>query len=90
MHDVSLATRTPSLIATATIYVALKICEQLIKRDLINSFVVQSLIESSKHAENDILDASQKVLYLAQNFDKEFPNLDNLKKTHFGVITQLL
>jgi len=27
---------------------------------------------------------------LAQNFDQEFPSLENLKKTHFGVITQLL
>lgn len=37
--------------------------------------------------EDQILDVSQKVLYLAQNFDKEFPNLENLKKTHFGIIT---
>ena len=40
--------------------------------------------------EDQILDVSQKVLYLAQNFDKEFPGLENLKKTHFGIITQLL
>jgi len=40
--------------------------------------------------EDAILDVSQKVLYLAQNFDREFPGLENLKKTHFGIITQLL
>lgn len=30
------------------------------------------------------------MLYLAQNFDKEYPHLENLKKTHFTIITQLL
>jgi hypothetical protein len=58
MHDLNLATRTPSLIAVAAIYVALKICEQLTKRDLINSSVVTNLINQSKLEENDILDAS--------------------------------
>jgi len=27
------------------------------------------------------------VLFLAQNFDKAFPGLENLKKTHFVTIT---
>ena len=40
--------------------------------------------------EDEILEVSQKVLFLAQNFDSEFPGLENLKKTHFGVITELL
>jgi len=41
-------------------------------------------------AEEEILEVSQKVLFLAQNYDAEFPGLENLKKTHFAVITQLL
>jgi hypothetical protein len=41
-------------------------------------------------AEDDILEVSQKVLYLAQNFDKEYNSFENLKKTHFSIITQLL
>jgi len=41
-------------------------------------------------AEDDILDVSQRVLFLAQNFDNEFPSLENLKKTHFAIITTLL
>lgn len=90
LHDVHLATRPPSLLAVGCIYVALKICEQLTKKELINVQVVTKLIKVSQMAEDDILDASQKVLYLAQNFDKEFPGLENLKKTHFGIITQLL
>ena len=57
---------------------------------MINSAIVTKLIQSSKMQEDEILDVSQRVLYLAQNFDKEFPGLENLKKTHFSIITQLL
>jgi len=90
MHEINLAVRNPSLLAVGAIYVALKICEQLKKKELINAQVVTRLINVSKMGEDEILDVSQKVLYLAQNFDKEFPGLENLKKTHFGIITQLL
>lgn len=90
MHEINLAVRNPSLLAVGAIYVALKICEQLKKKELINAQVVTRLINVSKMGEDQILDVSQKVLYLAQNFDKEFPGLENLKKTHFGIITQLL
>ena len=44
----------------------------------------------SKMKESEILDVSQRVLYLAQNFDKEYPGLENLKKSHFTIITSLL
>lgn len=90
MHDLELSHRKPSLLAIGSIYVALKICEQLKKKDLINSTVVHRLIKKSKMEEGEILDVSQKVLFLAQNFDKAFPQLDNLKNTHFKLITQLL
>ena len=90
MHDSELSARNPSLLAVGAIYVALKICEQLKRKDLINATVVNKLIQQSRMNEDAILDVSQKVLYLAQNFDREFPGLENLKKTHFGIITQLL
>lgn len=58
MHSVELATRLPSLLAVGSIYVALKICEQLTKKDLINVSVVTKLIQASQMQEDDILDAS--------------------------------
>jgi hypothetical protein len=48
------------------------------------------MVQTSQCDEADIIEVSQKVLYLAQNFDKAFPGLENLKKSHFVVITQLL
>ena len=64
MHDIDLASRNPSLLAVGAIYVALKICEQLKKKDLINAQVVTRLIQVCKMGEDEILDVSQKVLYL--------------------------
>jgi len=90
MHDYELSGRRPSLIAVGAVYVALKICEQLKKTQLITNPIVQKIVEVSRSAEEDIIEVSQKVLYLAQNFDKVFPGLENLKKTHFVSITQLL
>lgn len=90
MHDHELSSRKPSLLAIGSIYVALKICEQLKRKEFISSTVVKRLIKKSQMEEGEILDVSQKVLFLAQNFDKAFPHLDNLKITHFKLITQLL
>jgi hypothetical protein len=90
MHDSDLSCRNANLLSVGAIYVALKICEQLKKKEFINSEVVTKLIQISGMKEDEILDVSQKVLYLAQNFDKEYPGLENLKKSHFGIITQLL
>jgi hypothetical protein len=37
MHEINLSVRNPSLLAVGAIYVALKICEQLKKKELINA-----------------------------------------------------
>jgi hypothetical protein len=44
MHEAELSTRMPSLLAVGSIYVALKICEQLKRKDLISTQVVAKLI----------------------------------------------
>ena len=90
LHDYDLQGRRPSLQAVGALYVALKICEQLRKTTLISAETVQKLVGVSRAREDEIIEVSQKVLYLAQNFEKAFPGLENLKKTHFVNITQLL
>lgn len=90
LHDYDLSQKQSSLVAVGAFYVALRICEQLKKLTLINKSLVDKLIEVSKHQEQDIIEVSQKVLYLAQNFDKEFSGLENLRKTHFVAITSIL
>lgn len=87
MHCYELAGRRQSLVAVGALYVALKICEQLKKTQLITNPIVQKLVVVARSQEEEIIEVSQKVLYLAQNFDKAFPGLENLKKTHFVSIT---
>ena len=58
MHDHELAAKNPSLLAVGSIYVALKICEQLKKKDFINSDIVTKLIKISRMDEQEILDVS--------------------------------
>jgi len=87
MHDYELSGKKPSIVAVGALYVALKICEQLKKKQLITNKIVQKLVTVARAQEEDIIDVSQKVLYLAQNFDTAFPGLENLKKTHFVSIT---
>lgn len=89
-HDYELSGRKPSLVGIGCLYVALKICEQLKKKHFIQSTLISQMVQVSQCPEAEIVDVSQKVLYLAQNFDKVFPGLENLKKSHFVVITQLL
>ena len=58
LHDIELSARSPSLLAVGAIYVALKICEQLKKKEFINAVVVTRLIQISRMTEDKILDVS--------------------------------
>ena len=88
-HDYNLMQKKPSLLAASTIYVAIKICEQINKEEYINDYFIDKLNNISKKSENDIIKTAQKILYNAQNFDTKFSGLDNLKKVHFNAIIEL-
>ena len=88
-HDYTLMQKKPSLLAAGTIYVAIKICEQINKEEYINEYFTSKLNFISQKSENDIIKTAQKILYNAQNFDTLFSGLDNLKKVHFNAIIEL-
>ena len=88
-HDYSLSGKKPSLIAASTIFVAMKICEQINKEEYVNEYFSKKLTEISQKNENEIIKTSQKILYNAQNFDSIFTGLENLKKIHFNAIIDL-
>lgn len=90
MHNYELSGRKPSLVAVGALYVSLKICEQLKNEHFITESLINRLITVARCSDADIIEVSQKVLYLAQNFDIVFPGLENLKKSHFVAITGLL
>ena len=83
MHDYYFCSVKPSNVAISSIYVALKICEQLKKRAILSKEIVQQMVITSGYSEDSIVEYAQKILTDAQNFDTLFPGLTNLKKTHF-------
>jgi hypothetical protein len=88
-HDYQLMQKKHSLLAASTIFVAIKICEQINKEEYINDYFTDKLNEISHNSENDIIKTAQKILYNAQNFDTKFSGLENLKKVHFNAIIEL-
>jgi hypothetical protein len=88
-HDYSLVSKKPSLLAASTIYVAMKICEQINKEEYVNDAFTKRLQEISRKCENDIIKCAQKILNNAQNFDSIFTGLENLKRVHFNAIIEL-
>ncbi len=88
-HDYSLSTKKPSLIGARTIFVAMKICEQINKEEYVNEYFSKKLTQISQKNESEIIKTAQKILHNAQNFDTIFNGLENLKKIHFNAIIDL-
>jgi hypothetical protein len=88
-HDYNLIGKKPSLLASSTLFVALKICEQINKESYVNDYFFKKITEVSKKPQSEIIKCAQKILYNAQNFDTIFTGLDNLKKIHFNAIIEV-
>ena len=89
-HDYAFCGIKISKMAISSIYVALKIVEQLKRQPMVNSEIVKKMIEVSKYSETEILECAQSILKDAQTFDTLFPELANLKKTHFSKLMEYL
>jgi hypothetical protein len=79
LHHEGICSKKSSLIGSATIYVALKICEQMRQKPILTPEIQSKLVLVSGLKERELIDCSKKLLYLAQNFEKELPGLKNLK-----------
>lgn len=84
VHDYYFCNVCPSKVAVSSIYVALKICEQLKKTTFLNREILDQMIKATGYTEECIVECAQRILTNAQNFDTLFPGLSNLKKTHFS------
>jgi len=88
-HDMQLVNKKPSILAAGTVFVAMKICEQINKEDYVNDAFIRKLVDISRKSENEIIKCAQKILHNAQNFDTIFNGLENLKRIHFNAIIEL-
>jgi len=89
-HDYSFCGIKASKMAISAIYVALKIGEQLLKREISNKEIMKQMINISGYTETEITECAQRILIDAQNFDNLFPGLINLKRTHFTKLMEYI
>ena len=85
-YDYELIGKKPSILAASSIFVSLKICEQIKKENYISEYFMNKLISLSKYTEEEIVQCAQIILKNAQEFDELFPKLENLKKIYFNSI----
>lgn len=83
MHDGNLPTKLPSVLASGIIQVSLKVFEQIKKVKISSPNTLKSLIQISGLNEELVFTTSKDVLKMAQDFDKNYPSLSNLRNTHF-------
>jgi len=88
-HDTKISHKSPSKIAASTLFVALKISEQINDEVYICEYFCKKLIHLSQCPEKKIVKLAKIILNNAQNFDKLFHGLENLKKYHYEAITNL-
>lgn len=65
IHHEGLCAKQASLIGTSSIYVALKICEQMRQKSILTKAILQSLLDCSGIEERILIECSKKLLYLA-------------------------
>ncbi len=89
-HDYELIQEKPSLIAASSILVGMKICESINNQNYINELFMNNLSNISKENEYNLLSCSTKILFKAQNFLKEYEEINNLYNSHFDIINKFI
>ena len=88
-QDYEIMNEKKSLISAACIVVALKICEQINKDKYVDEFIMERLQYLSKENIYNIMELSSKILFRAQNYEKFYPGVKHLYKTHFENLTRM-
>ena len=91
VHHENFSTKNVSLIGASSIYVALKICEQMRQKPILTKDILNELLQVLGDTEESVLiEVSKKLLYLAQNFEKELPGLENLKTAYIPELNKFV
>ena len=88
-QDYEIMNERKSLISASCIVVALKICEQINKDKYIDDFIMDRLQFLAKENVYNIMELSSKILFRAQNYEKYYPGVKHLYKTHFENLTRI-
>lgn len=90
MHHETLCVYKSSLLGASSIFVALKICEQMRQSPILTKEIFADLIAACGLPEQKLVETSKKLLYLAQNFEKELPGLENLKAVYIPQLNKFV
>ena len=88
-QDYEIMNEKKALTSAACIIVALKICEQINKDKYLDEFFVERLQYLSRENIYNIMELSSKILFRAQNYEKFYPGVKHLYKTHFENLTRV-
>ena len=88
-QDYEIMNEKKPLISAACIIVSMKICEQINKEEYIDEFIVERLQFLAKENIYNIMELSSKILFRAQNYEKFYPGIKHLYKTHFENLTRV-
>ena len=88
-QDYEIMNEKKGLISASCIVVAMKICEQINKDKYIDEFFMDRLQYLSRENIYNIMELSSKILLRAQNYEKFYPGVKHLYKTHFENLTRM-
>ena len=88
-QDYEIMNERKALISAACIIVSMKICEQINKDKYIDEFFMERLQYLSRENIYNIMELSSKILFRAQNYEKFYPGVKHLYKTHFENLTRV-
>ena len=88
-QDYEIMNEKKGLISASCIVVAMKICEQINKDKYIDEFFMERLQHLSRENIYNIMELSSKILFRAQNYEKFYPGVKHLYKTHFENLTRM-
>lgn len=89
-HEYKLMCEYPSVLASGSIIVTFKICEQITSCSYLNSGIIDFLENISEISNYELILISQNILKFSQEFDEQHKELENLKKIHVSEITSFI
>lgn len=89
-HEYKLMCEFPSILASGSIIVTFKICEQITNCTYLNSGIIDFLEGISEISNYELILISQNILKFSQEFDEQHKELENLRKIHVSEITSFI
>jgi hypothetical protein len=60
------------------------------QKPIMTKSILQNIVDHSTIEERKLIECSKKLLYLAQNFEKELPGLQNIKDTYIPQLNKFV